>query len=684
MNKQASLFDTIPNPSIKEKARYSWLLQELARHNYLYHTKDDAQISDEEYDALFKELKDFEEKFPSMIDKNSPSKKVGNTLLASLGQKEHKTRMYGLENVFDEGEFNAFVQRIKNQEPRAEISFFADLKLDGIACELVYKNKELVLALTRGDGIIGEDITHAARLISNIPQKLEAIEVPDDFEVRGEVLFFKEDFDALNKKQEELGQKTFKNARNAAAGTLRQLDLAKIASRPLRFLAYSTTLTGENSFKTQALSMNALRQLGFHSSPMFEICHSVEEAHDFYKRVEKRRETLPFEIDGLVYKIDDLELQNALGYTARAPRFAIAWKFKAQKAYTKLKAINIQIGRTGVLTPVADLEPVLLGGVTVSSASLHNEDEIKKLDVRIGDTVLVQRAGDVIPKILEVDFSKREDSSISYEFPHTCPSCDSPCFREEGDVAWYCLNLSCPQIRVRALQHFVGKSGLDMAGVGPKWIERLIESNKVKNFADLFKLETKDLLAFDNVKEKSAMNFMESIDLVKEKASLQNFISALGIRHVGEQTALTLAKEYKNIEKLIEIARNKQSELLNLQDIGNEVSQSLHAFFMNDENKALIEELISLGVNPVYEAGAKLSSALEGKKILFTGTLSRPRTVFEKMVEEHGGSNASSVSKNLDILVVGENAGSKLEKAQKLGIQIMREDEFLQNVGIEG
>ncbi len=677
-NEQGSLLDEIQKPQVKENARYTWLLEELARHDYLYHTKDEPEIEDEEYDVLFKELKDFEEKYPLFIDKNSPSQKVGNTLLSSLSQKAHTTQMYGLENVFTKEEFAAFVQRIKKQEPSSKTSFFADLKLDGIACELVYKNKELSLALTRGDGVIGEDITHAARLISNIPQKLSAIEVPDEFEIRGEVLFFKKDFEELNKKQEALGQKLFKNARNAAAGTLRQLDLAKIASRPLRFLAYSTTLTGEHSFKTQALSMNALRQLGFHSSPMYRICNTLDEAHDFYLEVEEKRESLPFEIDGLVFKIDDLELQNALGYTARAPRFAFAWKFTAQKAYTKLKAINIQIGRTGVLTPVAELEPVLLGGVTVSSASLHNEDEIKKLDVRVGDTVLVQRAGDVIPKILEVDLTKRDAASVPYIFTHICPSCDSPCFREEGDAAWYCLNLSCPQIRVRALQHFVSKSGLDMSGVGPKWIERLVSAQKVENFADLFKLTYKDLLLFENVKEKSAMNFMESIDTVKEKARLEDFISALGIRHVGEQTALTLAKHYKSIDALMESARNRKEELRNLQDIGSEVSNSLHAFFMNEENRELIVELKELGVNPVYEQEAILSSALLDKKVLFTGTLSRPRSFFEKMVEEHGGQNASSVSKNLDILVVGESAGSKLEKAQKLNIRILSENEFLE------
>ncbi len=674
IKQQASLFDGLDGPSVKEKARYSWLIQELARHNFLYHTNDAPEISDEEYDALYKELISFEEKYPAFVDKNSPSKKVGNTVLPNLTQKAHNSRMYGLDNVFSVEDFTAFVQKIKNLEPKAETTFFGDLKLDGIACELVYEHGVLTLALTRGDGIIGEDITQAVKLIKNIPQKLSAIEVPPLLEVRGEILFFKEDFANLNEKQEAQGQNIFKNARNAAAGTLRQLDLSKIASRPLRFLAYSSTYTG---WKTHAETMNCLRRLGFHSSSRFEVCHTITEAESFYKEVEALRDSLPYEIDGLVFKINDLELQNSLGHTARAPRFAFAWKFTAQKAYTKLKGISIQIGRTGVLTPVADLEPVFLGGVTVSSASLHNEDEIKKLDVRIGDTVLVQRAGDVIPKILEVDFSKRDENSVPYEFPHVCPACNTEAFREDGDSAWYCLNLSCPQMRIRALQHFVGKSGMDMGGVGPKWIERLVEKNYVATFADLFKMTYEELLKFDNVKEKSAMNFIESINEVKESASLQSFISALGIRHVGEQTALTLAKQYQDIDTVLDVARNTPSKLLDLQDIGDEVSSSLHAFFMNEDNKNLIEELKELGINPKYTQSETKSALLEAKKVLFTGTLSQPRSVYEKLVEEHGGQNASSVSKNLDILVVGENAGSKLEKAQKLNLKIMNENEFL-------
>ncbi len=674
MNKQGSLFDVINEPSVKERARYKWLLQDLQRHNHLYHTLDTSEISDEEYDALYKELVEFEEKYPQFIDKKSPTKKVGGNLIQGLQQKAHNNRMYGLDNVFDIDEFKAFSQKMKNIEPKADLTFFADLKLDGIACELVYEKGELVLALTRGDGLIGEDITHAAKLIKNIPQKLTSIDIPDLLEVRGEVLFFKDDFADLNEKQIAKGQAPFKNARNAAAGTLRQLDLTKIASRPLKFLAYSSTYTG---WKTHGETMSNLRVLGFHSSSIFGICHTHEEALAFYRKVEEKRESLPFEIDGLVFKINDLELQNSLGFTARAPRFAFAWKFAAQKAYTKLKAINIQVGRTGVLTPVADLEPVHVGGVEVSSATLHNEDEIIKLDVRIGDTVLVQRAGDVIPKIIEVDKSKRDENSEPYVFPHVCPICDSPAFREDGDAAWYCLNVSCPQVRARAIQHFVGKSGLDIGGIGPKWIDRLVEADYLKTFADLFKMTREQLLQFPNVKEKSAMNFLESLDEVKEKASLQNFISALGIRHVGEQTSLTLAKHFHSIDNLMEVARNRPSSLLELQDVGDEVMESIHAFFMNDDNKDLIEELKEIGLNPQYTQGEKKSALLEGKKILFTGSLSKPRTFFEKIVEENGGHNASSVSKNLDILVVGENAGSKLEKAQKLGISIMNEDEFL-------
>ncbi len=672
---QASLFEN--QPEKQESARYKWLLQLIARHNHLYHTLDKPEISDEEYDSLYKELFEFEEKYPQFIDKNSPTKKVGSTLLSSLEQRNHRTRMYGLDNVFDKEEYIAFVQKMKNIEAKGNFELFADLKLDGLACELVYERGKLVLALTRGDGISGEDITHAARLIQNIPQNLTAIDIPDLLEVRGEVLFFKEDFKNLNAQQEALGQQPFKNARNAAAGTLRQLDLKKIASRPLRFMAYSTTLNAYKGWETQALTMSNLRVLGFHSSSFFETVNSVDEAFSFYQKIESKREELPFEIDGLVFKVNDLELQDALGYTARAPRFAFAWKFAAQKAYTKLKAIHIQVGRTGVLTPVAELEPVSLGGVMVSSASLHNEDEITKLDVRIDDTVLVQRAGDVIPKVIEVDKSKRAPTSLAYVFPHSCPVCHTKAFREEGDAAWYCLNLACPQMRIRAIQHFVSKAGLDIDGVGPKWIERLISANTITSVADLFKLTEKELLQFENVKEKSALNFLDSLEEAKKKASLQRLIAALGIRHIGEQTALSLAQKYKNIDTIMDVARNRPSELLHIQDIGEQVAQSLNAFFLNEENCQIIKELQSFGINPSQEVVMSESDILLSKKVLFTGTLSRPRSFYEALVEKHGGQKAQSVSKNLDILVVGENAGSKLEKAQKLNITLYTEDEFL-------
>ncbi len=678
--KQNSLFDDLSKPSTKELADYHSLVQDIERHNYLYHTLDKTEISDEEYDILFAKLKAFEEKYPTFKDKKSSSAKVGGKVLPSLPKKEHANRMYGLDNVFNIQEFSAFLQKIQKIEPKGDFTFFADLKLDGIACELVYEHGELVLALTRGDGLVGEDITEAAKLISNIPQKLESINIPERLEVRGEVLFFKKDFDELNKRQEAMNAPLFKNARNTAGGTIRQLDMAKVAARPLKFLAYATTFNGKYedfSWKRQSEIMNNLRQLGFHSSSMFQICNNVEEAHAFYKKVEEQRDLLPYEIDGLVFKIDDLDLQLALGHTARYPHFAFAWKFASQKKYTVLKDINIQIGRTGVLTPVAVLEAVNIGGVTVTSASLHNEDEINKLGLHIGDTVLIERAGDVIPKVLSVDISKRPENAKAYIFPHTCPICNAKAFREDGDSAWYCLNSACPEVRVRAIQHFVGKSGLDIDGIGPKWIEKLIERKDVESFADLFKLSEQRLLSYEGVKEKSALNFLESLEDVKTKASLQKFITALGIRHIGEQSALTLAKEYKNIDTLIDVATHKASSLLDLQDIGKEMSQSLHAFFANSQNQQLIKDLQEQGLNPIFEETQAESNLLQNKKFLFTGTLSKARSYYENLVEANGGQNVQSVSKNLDILVVGENAGSKLEKAEKLNKEILNEEEFL-------
>lgn len=651
----------------------------VAHHAHLYHTLDAPQIPDAEYDAAYRELKTLEGRYPLLTVVSSPTRQVGGELLEGLAKKAHRKRMYSLDNIFDAQELDDFILKIQNMVQGVIPAFWCDLKMDGLALELIYERGQLVGALTRGDGETGEVVTAAMRTVRNLPQTLNKTndEVPDLLEVRGEVLMPRADFLELNQRLGKRGEKIFANPRNAAAGSVRQLNTAVTAERPLRFLAYGVgeVVAAHPLWSTYSGLMSDLQFMGFETPPMGRLCASPAEAAEFYAEVLERRDNLPYEIDGMVLKLEDLEAQTALGYTARAPRFAVAWKFPAQEVTTELLDISIQVGRTGVLTPVAELAPVRVGGVLVSRATLHNEDEIRIRDVRVGDTVRVRRAGDVIPEVLGPVLELRPTSSVPFEFPLHCPSCTTDVIRQEGESAWRCPNPACPDQNRQSLGHFVSKAGLDIDGVGKNWMQILTARGLIKDPADLFTLSKADLLKLDGMAGKSADNMLAALDRARVESPLHRFIAALGIRHVGEQTARTLAANFGSMDALMAAS---DAELERLPDIGPEVSGAIGDFFTDENNQNLMQRFKSLGLWPLRtETPLPGTGPLTGKKMLFTGTMNLPRTDAQKLAEAAGATIAGSISRKVDILVVGEAPGSKLDKARELGVQVLTEAEFM-------
>ena len=666
---------------VRERMRF--LTHELDRHNYLYHTLDAPEISDELFDAMYHELAALEEAWPELRSPWSPTLRAGGRLLDGLPKKPHRLKMYSLDNVFSRREWNDFLEKMRRAYEGFgpfEEGFYCDPKLDGLAVELVYEQGVLTEAMTRGDGEIGEVITEACRTISTIPLKLRGEQsMPELLEVRGEVVMFKKDFEALNADQKAKNKKVFANPRNAAAGSLRQLDVAVARSRKLTFLAYSLGACNwqpEKACTSQTELMQRLVGYGFLTPPNGRFCVDSQQVMDYAEWVRTNREEFPMEIDGCVVKLDRLEAQRQLGFTARAPRFAVAFKFPALKVATLLKNIEIQVGRTGVLTPVAVLEPVAVGGVVVSRATLHNEDEIKAKDIRIGDTVWVQRAGDVIPEIVGPVLAQRGSEVLPYVFPDKCPVCASPVYREPGQAALRCENLACPAIRLRSVLHFVSKAGLDIPGFGEKWVEQLVQSGRVRDPADLLTLTVPELLQFKRMGETLAAKLVAALADACANTSLERLISALGIRHVGTETARTLAEHYQDLEKL-SLAR--EEELLTLRDVGPEVALSVRHFFSTPANVELLAKLRRAGLWPAQTAKAiavEQTSAFAGKTVLFTGTLSISRSEAQKAAEAAGATALAGVSKKLDYLIVGQKPGSKLAKAQALGVTVLSEEAF--------
>lgn len=674
----------------KDAARLRELREKIHYHDYRYYVLDDPEIEDAAYDTLYRELKALEAAHPELDDPNSPTRRVGGTVLPAFTSKPHRMRMYSLDNAMTEAEWLDFVTRAANKLEKEGVpftrTFWVDPKFDGLALEILYENGVYAGALTRGDGETGEDVTENVRTVKNVPLDLRphaarhGLPVPRLLEVRGEVVMTRQDFYELNERQREQGGKVFANPRNAAAGSVRQLDSAVSATRPLTFFTYGVGTTdfgdADPGWTTHSGVMRGLAALGLPVAGEGKVVSDAE-VYPYFTAMGARRQELPFEIDGVVVKVDSLALQRELDFTDRAPRFAIALKFPAHEAETVLAAIDVQVGRTGVLTPVAILEPVSLAGVTVSRATLHNEDEIKAKDLRAGDTVVVRRAGDVIPEVVRVVTEKRPADAREYAFPHICPSCGSPAVRAEGEAAWRCVNLACPAMLRRGIAYFVSKSGLDIEGLGRKWVESLIEKGMVRTPADLFGLTEADLVPLERMAEKSAANFVAAVDAARKNATLAKLIAALGIRQVGTRTARTLAEHFTDLDAL---GAATAEELTALPDIGQEVAASIREFFGNDANRTLVARFKAIGLWPVAApkpAQPAATTALTGKKFLFTGTLpDMSREKAQELVEAAGGRVVSAVSKKLDYLVAGAEPGSKLAKAQALGLRVLSPEEF--------
>jgi DNA ligase, NAD-dependent len=662
-------------------ARAAWLRERIEHHNHRYYVLDDPEISDAEYDLLLRELKELESAHPELDDPNSPTRRVGGKPAAGFTPFEHALRMYSLDNAMSLDEWFAFSERVAKALGRGEVSYWTDPKMDGLAVEVIYERGRFVAAATRGDGQIGEDVTHSMRTVMNLPLTLRGGNVPELLEVRGEVVMSNADFAALNASRREAGEKVFANPRNGAAGAVRQLDPKVAASRPLRFLGYGVGRVEWRSplfgWTSQHEIMTGLGELGFAIPPEARLCGSAGDVAGYFNELMARRAELPFEIDGVVAKVDSLEMQRALGFTSRAPRWALALKFPAMQVRTVLHGIRIQVGRTGVLTPVAELEPVPLAGVMVASATLHNKAYIAERDFRIGDTVLIQRAGDVIPQVLSVDLEQRPADAVPYAFPATCPVCEGEA-AEDGEAV-RCTNPTCPAKTVQRIIHFVSKAGLDMDGVGRKWVQRLVEDGVLETSADLFTLEKTALLRYEGMGDRSAEKFIQAIAKARCEAPLWRLIAGLGIRHVGEQTARTLAARYRDLDALGQAPRE---ELQDLDDVGPVVAESVYFFFRSDDTLALLKQFREAGFWPEGGQGAvepSVEAPLAGKVFIFTGSLpDMTRDQAQALVEERGGSAVKSISKKVDYVVAGDKAGSKVAKAEKLGLTIIDFDAFME------
>ena len=666
--------------SLKIKERVIELHKLINFHSYNYHSLDSPSIEDHEYDALFNELLNLEAEYPSYKYSYSPSQRVGSEPLEGFVKVEHLAPMLSLDNAFNSDDMHDFNKRILDRLTGKEaISYSCEPKLDGIAVNLLYKNGYIEKATTRGDGKVGEDITHNVKTINSIPLSLmnDESELPNLIEIRGEVFIEKDDFDSNNKKAAKLGQKTFANPRNAAAGSLRQLDPTVAASRPLKFFAHGIGFIDKGNFElpeSQSDTLKLYKAWGLPTNPLSDVVSNIDECEDYFEKVSNQRQKLPYEIDGVVFKVNDLKDQITLGQVSRAPRWAIARKFPAEVGTTFVKKISFQVGRVGSITPVAEFEPVNIGGVIVSHASIHNFDEIERLDVREGDTVRVKRAGDVIPQIISVDIGKRKKTSTEVQPPDSCPSCNGKLIKPDGEAILRCTaGLSCPAQKCESLIHFVSRNALNIDGLGERIIDLLVERGLVSNFADLFKLKKEDILKLDGFRDKSATNLIDSINAAKD-TTLARFIYSLGIREVGEATAMNLALNFNNIAAFLVAT---EDDLLEINDIGPVASKFILEFLSKKENIKLVNDLLRLGVSP-EDIKIEDNHPFSSKSIVITGSFTNiARSQLKEELIRVGARVTSSVSAKTDFLVSGEKPGSKLKKATDLGIKILEEDEAL-------
>ena len=679
---------SITSPLSAVQTEIDSLTDKLIKYNHSYHTNDISLITDVEYDKLFRKLQELEQEHPEFKRNDSPTNKVGGIVLSEFNQVAHKIPMLSLNNIFsDMGESNIdirhkelfqFNKRLCETTEVDSIQYVASPKYDGVAISITYSNGILTEALTRGDGYTGEDVTQNIKTIKNIPLTLKSGNLPSHIEIRGEILIQTHDFIKLNQEQDIKGLKQYANPRNTAAGSIRQLDSKITASRPLHFFAYAiASYSNELQFTQFSDQLAYLKQVGFDVSEYCKICNGVNELAGFYEDILANRQKLPFGIDGVVYKVDEISLQEKLGFVARAPRFAVAHKFPAEEAESQIQDIQIQVGRTGALTPVAKIKPVSVGGVIVSNASLHNQDEIRRKDVRVGDYVLVRRAGDVIPEVVRVVLDKRPSGTHAFIMPNQCPVCGSHLVQLEDEIIVRCSGgLYCNAQKKFTLIHFASKLALNIDGMGDKIVEQLIDNQLINSPSDIFKLRLEQLIALDRFAEKSASNLISAINYSKN-TTLKRLIYALGIRHVGESTANSLANTFGDLDNLMNATA---SELLQINDIGEIVATSIVEFFSENHNCQIISELLALGINYSKNINKSIfNEKISGKTFVLTGSLiDYTRDEARELIENLAGRVSSSVSKKTDYVVAGSEAGSKLDKATGLGVTILDEQQFKQ------
>ena len=657
------------------------LRKQINYHNYRYYVLDDPVISDKEYDLMLKELIELEKKHPEFFDENSPTVRVGGDILNKFQKVEHKIPMMSLDDGFDENdirEFDRKVKRFLKMPEDADIEYFVEPKFDGLSICLIYEDSKLTNASTRGDGYIGEDVTQNIRTVKSIPLELEGFEKIEYLDVQGEVLLTKEEFERINNERLKENKPLFANPRNAAAGSLRQLDPKETAKRNLIMFAYYLRevrgLDSEIKYQHQAIEL--LKKMRFKVSDLNRLCKNISEAIEHKNRLGEIRNSLPYELDGVVIKVNSFEMQNKLGSTTKSPRWAIAFKFPAQQETTKILDIQVNVGRTGILTPVAILKPVNIGGATVSRASLHTMDEIEKKDIMIGDYVFVQRAGDVIPEVVKPIKDLRDGTQRKFKMPSACPVCGSNVAK---DGAYYiCTNINCPKVLKESVKHFVSRKAMNIDGFGDKIVEQLVNKGIVKDVSDIYKLNKETLASLDRVGEKLAENLTGAIQKSKG-TTFAKFIYALGIKHVGEFVAKILAKRFGNLDAL---KRATKEELISIDGIGDEIADSIISFFSEQKNIETIERLFGYGVHFTDEKEDSENSLIKNKSFVFTGSLSKEREYYKSLIEQKGGIVRNSVSKKLDFLVAGENPGSKLNKAEQLGIAVIDEKELIDMLGL--
>ncbi len=653
------------------------LRREIERHNRHYHLLDEPQIPDSEYDRLMRELQDLEAENPDLLTPDSPTQRVGSEPLDTFDSVVHKVPMLSLANAFNEQEMEEFDQRVRDRvQSEREISYVAEPKLDGLAISLRYEDGVLVQAATRGDGHRGEDVTQNVRTISALPLRLSGSGWPQVLEVRGEIYMPRTGFEEMNRRARESGDKEFANPRNAAAGSLRQLDSKITARRPLAIICYGFgEITDAPLAVTHSASIAMLGGWGLPISSELQLVTGAVGCLDYYRQIEARRDGLEYDIDGVVFKVDHLELQQTLGFVSRAPRWAIAQKFPAQEEITKLLEIDIQVGRTGAITPVARLHPVTVAGVTVTNATLHNEDEIRRKDLRVGDSVIIRRAGDVIPQVMKVVLEQRPTDSHPFQMPQLCPACGSELVRDADTVVLRCSGgLYCPAQLKESIKHFASRLALDIEGLGEKLIEQLVDAGLLQTPADLYRLQPEQLAELERMGIKSANNIVQALEASKQ-TTLSRFIYALGIREVGEATARALALHYD----LPQILKEESAEALQqIPDVGPIVAEHIITFFRQPHNRDTIGQLLASGIHwPEVEGkGKSKSMPLEGKSVVLTGTLSRPRSEVKEQLQALGAKVSGSISKRTDYLIVGESAGSKQQKAEELGVTTLNEAEL--------